>query len=406
MSGSGVGRAIEGYYRGRDLRESAEDREEDRKWKRNRRDRTTERESIFDPIDEEEAGLGIRRSRINTDDAEHASPINRRGLERGERMDGYREADDLFERPFNRLDTERKERLSKAEEEDYLHRRQYDRDDVERQARVATAAEEDQKFARPHERQGVLNRSRVSDLGVEESERRGVLGVMELDNVEIIRQGENAIGIFKDTGSPKALEDFYNKYYDDGVNVQIEKVSDDKYIMHYSNGEKKETDKATLIRRSEEVFVTAMRSGEGYAGMRNNRGRGRYSQEDEEQQAAREYYSDMLDKLLPGDFEFMDPQEQDIALELAKKRAYEMTNSFMRTGFGVGSGGDGFDEGQGSSGIRAPRNGRMGDVGRVDTSHIPPGAIEKLRSNPGLAQAFEQKYDLPSGAAEAILNGN
>jgi hypothetical protein len=273
---------------------------------------------------------------------------------------------------------------------------------------------------------------------------------------EYIRNARAAIANFTATGNPVALEDFYNNMYPDDGQVTIEKLPDGKYRGTFSNGETREVTKEELIKGSEQFFMSHPQASESGYGMgigmpgmsvsgprgsysrggigtgargtgyssskpsayrekvemlanslMQNEGMNRiealaqahreasYSSRTPPDEAAREFYADILPELLPDRdmMMAMSPEEQEAAYAEAESRAQQITENYLSNSY------KGYNqEGSGIGG---------GETGGGDQSfEVPQEHIDALMADPSdqTKAFFDEVYG--EGAAEAVLNGN
>lgn len=477
--GRTFGNVAQGYYRGRNQAEDLEERYEDQAWKNNRRERELANEEYYDPIQREAAGIGLESARRKSSFDEYADPYQRRGLERGDRMGAMAIDDAEFSQPIRRRGLERADRAGQSAEEDYEYRRPLERRALERGDRAGQRAEEDADFSRPYDRRGIERQDQAGQRAEAQGVRANKVDEALFQDFErgqgaeeYYRSAKNALANFAANGNPVALEDFYNNMYPDDGTVKIERLPDGTYKGTYGDGRTSTATKEELQKGSEALFMqhpslNDAGAGAGYGaggygvrtgGIGGRRGAGgyggaygkpsahtekinmlaedllrsgeaknpvearmmahaeaSYKTQQRPEEAARDFYVDMLEALMPdsGEMAYKSPEERQQVIEEAKMTARELTEDYRDrylsgyNGEGSGLGYRGGDRG-GAEG-EAEQAGQPAPAGQDAPAQRGSyeDAVQILRSradDPQIRQFFDERYG--PGAAEAALNGS
>jgi len=438
------GLGVSGYYKGRNMREDLEEREEEQDWRRGRRERQLEEEAYYDPIRREEAELGLKSRRRTDEYDEYSDPYRRRGLQRGENREIRQDDFDTYADPYRRRGLQRGES------------REIRQDDFDR-------------FSDPYRRSALEREDQAGRYVLEEAGRQNTYGAEAQQDFFEYRQGadmmtqaRSALANFASTGDPIALQDYYNEHILDGITVEITKTEDGKYHAKYSNGKESSATKDELLKGSEEFFmnqpeILAM-SNPGIGGMGGGYGMGAYggggkggygpygrggagnmspygnsayvnevrmrtddfvrsgmnpiearmkahqmaSQKSSTppEEAAAKFHSDMLESLMPDPNMYMSPDDRQAQVDRAYEMADKLTQKFMRQYYSSGY------NGGGQSGIQPPGGGGAGQQAQQEFQ-IPDEAVQILlqdRNDPAARREFDEIFG--PGASEAVLNAS
>ena len=263
---SGIGRlggaALRGVYEGRDWLKSDQERDEDREWLDNRRQRTTRREGYLDPAEEEMTGIRMSGARRDEGFSEFSDPYRRRGVDRDD-YSAERAVDDQdFARPFQRNAIRRGDTMGRMDVDDREYNTPFKRRANDRGDEMGERENEFGRFSDPYRREAA---ARENEMGVfARDDARDMREVMEGDmgnyrqaqeGQEYLTNANNAIGNFASTGNPTALEDFYNNMYPDDGQIEIKKLENGEYEMIHSSGKTTVTTRDELLRSSKESFM-------------------------------------------------------------------------------------------------------------------------------------------------------
>jgi len=212
--GEYLGAGVDGYYRGRQQRRRAEEYDENADWRTKQRDRISRLQDEYDPIELEEALLGIKQRRRQDEIGDVSQEPRINAIRRGEAFDSKAHGINMRGLDYTDRSRRRADELGEASHPGDLLGIQY---------RDRRSRREDEIGGARH---GVAMKSIPLAGDVTNRQYNDYLSDSDRDaNIQLSYEaGQRALAIFGNTGDPKALMDWYNddRYWPDGKQVNIE----------------------------------------------------------------------------------------------------------------------------------------------------------------------------------------